>query len=241
MDYKDLIRTVESTKRLVNDDYFYKYIFKKTERVVSVVFYVLHYVPDNKKTETFIEDIKETGKHVHDQILRALEARQQSAEEEIDGCVLALVALQSKLYIASVTGVITKEVFDTFTAEIDTIFRGLSRYSTKDLNFGDAYLDEKPVRATPRVQSPRQTTRTVTESRASGQAGSGEAGASQVSRRERIRTVLEAKGEASIKDISEIITDCSEKTIQRELNAMIDENVIVRKGERRWSRYTMSA
>ena len=58
-------------------------------------------------------------------------------------------------------------------------------------------------------------------------------------RRARIKTIIEAKKEATIKDISEIITDCSEKTIQRELNAMIEENIVKRQGERRWSKYSL--
>ncbi len=58
-------------------------------------------------------------------------------------------------------------------------------------------------------------------------------------RRTRIHTILEAKGEATIKDISEIVTDCSEKTVQRELNAMIEQNVVKRHGERRWSKYSV--
>ncbi|MCA9366403.1 hypothetical protein KC722_02375, partial [Candidatus Kaiserbacteria bacterium] len=62
---------------------------------------------------------------------------------------------------------------------------------------------------------------------------------SALDRRERINTVLEAKGQANIKDIAAIITDCSEKTIQRELNAMIEDNVVKRHGERRWSTYSL--
>jgi DNA-binding transcriptional ArsR family regulator len=54
----------------------------------------------------------------------------------------------------------------------------------------------------------------------------------------RIRTVLEAKPQATIKDIAEIITDVSEKTIQRELNFLIEKGQVIREGERRWSRYS---
>ena len=61
----------------------------------------------------------------------------------------------------------------------------------------------------------------------------------QSNRRERIKTILEAKKEASIKDISDIITDVSEKTIQRELTAMIEDNIVKRHGERRWSKYSL--
>jgi len=41
----------------------------------------------------------------------------------------------------------------------------------------------------------------------------------------------------SIKDISLVVRDCSEKTIQRELNSLIERGVVVRRGERRWSTY----
>ena len=41
----------------------------------------------------------------------------------------------------------------------------------------------------------------------------------------------------SIKEIAAVIRDCSEKTIQRELSALIQKGYIERKGERRWSVY----
>ncbi len=41
----------------------------------------------------------------------------------------------------------------------------------------------------------------------------------------------------SIKEIASVIRDCSEKTIQRELNLLIDRGLIKREGERRWSVY----
>jgi hypothetical protein len=41
----------------------------------------------------------------------------------------------------------------------------------------------------------------------------------------------------SIKQIAEVIRDCSEKTIQRELGTLIEQGLIKRKGERRWSIY----
>ena len=59
-------------------------------------------------------------------------------------------------------------------------------------------------------------------------------------RAERIKTVLEAKPQATVKDVAEVITDVSEKTIQRELNSLIEKGQVIREGERRWSRYSVS-
>ena len=41
----------------------------------------------------------------------------------------------------------------------------------------------------------------------------------------------------SIKDISAQFTDCSEKTIQRELNDLVIKGRIKKSGSKRWSRY----
>jgi predicted HTH transcriptional regulator len=59
-------------------------------------------------------------------------------------------------------------------------------------------------------------------------------------RKDRIRAIVREKGQVGIKDISDIITGVSEKSIQRDLNDMIEKGEIVRIGERRWSTYRMS-
>lgn len=58
-------------------------------------------------------------------------------------------------------------------------------------------------------------------------------------RKEEIVAIIRKRGDVSIKDISMLITDCSEKTIQRELNALVVSGVLVRQGEKRWSRYLL--
>ncbi len=63
-------------------------------------------------------------------------------------------------------------------------------------------------------------------------------------RRETILRVIKDKGESSIKDIigyiSGHIPDCGEKTVQRELTALVEEGVLKKTGERRWSRYSFA-
>jgi hypothetical protein len=59
-------------------------------------------------------------------------------------------------------------------------------------------------------------------------------------RQNSILDVIRRKGESSIKDLTDVIKGCSEKTIQRELIALVSSGVLLKKGERRWSRYSMS-
>lgn len=62
-------------------------------------------------------------------------------------------------------------------------------------------------------------------------------------RRDQIITIIKQKGDGkgsvNIKDITDKIRDCSEKTIQRELISMVESGVLKKTGERRWSTYSL--
>ncbi len=57
-------------------------------------------------------------------------------------------------------------------------------------------------------------------------------------RTQKILDLIKDKHEVSIKDISISFADCSEKTIQRELNSLISKGQIKKIGAKRWSRYS---
>ncbi len=60
------------------------------------------------------------------------------------------------------------------------------------------------------------------------------------SRSQRIIMVVKSKGVVSIRDVASIITECSEKTIQRELLTLVESGVLKKQGERRWSTYRLA-
>lgn len=61
----------------------------------------------------------------------------------------------------------------------------------------------------------------------------------KIARRNDVLNVVRSKGRVSIKDITSILKDISEKTVQRELLALVQEGVLVKEGEKRWSIYRM--
>lgn len=54
-----------------------------------------------------------------------------------------------------------------------------------------------------------------------------------------IINLLKRKREVMIKDIVGLINNCSEKTIQRELLSLVEEGVLKKSGERRWTKYSL--
>ena len=231
-------------KKLLQNDNYYRNIFKKTEKIVSVVFYILHNIDIDKKSETLTSNIASKAHFAHENALRTLEVKLASSKEVLEQFAQALVGLESSLRVAQASGVITQDVLFVITNEIDGVLRGLRAYMQNNgeqesrggvpsafMSFkDDASTTERPLQARKRIASAQSQTEAPAVASSASQ---------QDDRRERIKTILEAKGEATIKDISSIITDVSEKTIQRELNAMIEESLVKRQGERRWSKYSV--
>ena len=60
----------------------------------------------------------------------------------------------------------------------------------------------------------------------------------KINRTNTILQVIKDKREVTIKDLSDYIAGCSEKTIQRELLALVGKGVLQKRGEKRWSRYS---
>ncbi len=56
-----------------------------------------------------------------------------------------------------------------------------------------------------------------------------------------IINLLKRKKEIMVKDVSEIIHDCSEKTLQRELLTLVSQGVLAKEGERRWTKYSLAS
>ena len=148
-----------------------------------------------------------------------------------------LIGLESRLRILNASGLLTKEHLHVFVNEIDSVMRLLNGYIQSDDSGSFFTTDASSLDTSEGRALGERHVRTHGTGAAKGmqpkkqQATHG--------RRERILSVLQEKGQASIKDVSDIIKDCSEKTIQRELNALIKDNKVVRKGERRWSSYSI--
>lgn len=62
----------------------------------------------------------------------------------------------------------------------------------------------------------------------------------QKDRRATILGLVQKKDKITVRDVSNIIKDCSEKTIQRELLALVRQGVLKKEGERRWSTYSLT-
>lgn len=237
---------VFAVKRLAANNEYYSNVFKKTERTVSVVFYILSYIERNERTEFHIKTMSEKAMKVHEEALATLSLYEYEAKEKIFPFQQSLVALEGTLRIANAARVLTDEVLALLVGEVDLVQRYLRNHFVGAIPLSMKEFEGVGLQAE-RPRSVRTTNSPTVRSSARVNIPKGDISSDAhlvysqlVDRAARIKTVLEAKPAATIKDIAEVITDVSEKTIQRELNSLIEKGQVVREGERRWSKYSVS-
>jgi hypothetical protein len=62
----------------------------------------------------------------------------------------------------------------------------------------------------------------------------------KIARRNDVLSVVRSKGKVSIKDITQLLKDTSEKTVQRLLLELVKEGTLIKEGEKRWSTYRLA-
>lgn len=233
-----------SLKRLHSDEQYYNNVFKKTEKIVSVVFYVLSQTSsDYEKLDEQFLNIKDKALKTHEESLKTLSLyTHQISDNDLLGLRHSLVTLESVLRIAEAASIFPEDLFNLISEQIDSVMRYLkNHYTPKTISAEIDPVSLMSNQSKSRVSKPKTTYKQRRTVIPQGDISSDAhfVHSQLTDRSERIKTVLEAKPQATVKDIAEIITDVSEKTIQRELNSLIEKGQVVREGERRWSKYSV--
>ena len=235
-------------KRLSSDTDYFNNVFKKTEKIVSVTLYILSETKCEGPIQSHLDQIKDKAIKTHELSLKTLALRPYELSEGLMDFQYTLVALESGLRVAQMAGVIQQDLFMLLADQLDAVMRYLNNHY---LQADGMTVSEFTAVAVPKAETNSASTRSRSSSPSQSRQKRVTIPAGDIStdaylvysqltdRAERIKTVLEAKPQATVKDISEVITDVSEKTIQRELNSLIEKGQVVREGERRWSRYSV--
>ena len=250
MDKKD--RNIE-IKRLAHDVAYYNNVFKKTEKAVSVLFYILSFKKDNERDNQVVQNLSQKSFYVHELSLKTL-AIYETSDPALEQFQCSLVALQSAVLLASTARAIPADMATVVSEHLDVIQRYLANHYLNTHSavaladetlgqpspFQSGVADGAPAAGAASASRPKVRRLARVHIPAGDISSDAYLVHSKLTdRAERIKTVLEAKPQATIKDIAEIITDVSEKTIQRELNSLIEKGQAQREGERRWSRYSV--
>jgi hypothetical protein len=244
--------TFVELKRLSSDNDYFINVFKRTEKVLSVVFYILSHTESQKNDLDIVSFIKDTAFAVHEVSLGALRLPAGNATAGLEEFQHELTCLLSTLKVGEAAGLIPKNIATLIYEQVDLVQRYITNHflsverSGVDIAVQQILNEKTATKRLPVSGADRQQTQGGAVRKKQVRIPQGDISSdayfvySQLTdRAERIKTVLEAKPQATIRDIAEIITDVSEKTIQRELNSLIEKRQVKREGERRWSRYSV--
>ncbi len=235
METKETLQKSLTDKSILENSDYYKYIFKKTEKIACAVFYILRSDKSIRADDVVVKDLEATARVLLDTALLSLRGTARTLTESAQAIRHDYIVLEAKLHVAHAARLLSAELLAVFVHEIDSVQRSLRKYTESHvehplLDTRTPFSDMGTERRMPRAKSREfEGTKSIQSALP----------VATPSRKERVLDVIREKGQATIKDISEVIKDCSEKTIQRELVDLITDNVIVRFGERRWSKYKL--
>ena len=242
------------------------FISKKTDKIGTAIYMVTDFIPESEpvriqlrtsalslmsKTRLLAGNPMESETLLADEILRDV------------GEILAVVSLASTIGLVSHmnAAILTAELSKN-EAELRSLYASRMSLSATTPGLSNVVLDQSffrverpvtptlPVTETPEpvavsAPAPEEENRVLYKT-TQPPALKKEAPAKQsvvgikIARRNDVLAVIKSKGSASIKDISLVVKDMSEKTVQRELLALVKEGVLKKEGEKRWSTYKIA-
>jgi hypothetical protein len=227
-------------RRLGDNPDFYNNVFKRIESITSAVFYVLSYSNDKNAYLPINKTLSDKVQLLHEMSIKVL-SLYSFKDNLMYELQQQLLSLSSSLQIAVAARQLPSDIVRAITEHIDSVQRYCANRTDTEIGLTLKLGTESSKReaSTPKKSQPQRRVRRTTIPTNDISSDAYMVHSQLTDRAERIKTVLEAKPQATIKDIAQIVTDVSEKTIQRELNSLIDEGQVVREGERRWSKYSV--
>lgn len=224
----------------------FAFIFKKTEKLVTAVYMITDFIKDNEPLKWKIRESALSLLSLNISFATVSLAERKLLIKEYHSLALEIVSLSS---VAQHSGLISEMNFTILSREFNGLVSTIEKDENKKANEETVILDpgffsvegQKPTL----IQQPEykgQISRTEISlplaqpkpTKAS------EPRDGKESRRGAIVRLLSKKSGLSIKDFADSIKGVSEKTIQRELLAMVAAGVLKKEGERRWSTYSLA-
>lgn len=205
---------------------YLKAVFKKTERIVAGLYLITGLLKDKEPIKW---KIREHSMSLLSSVL-TLNDNQAFEKDTVARSIFSdLFEIISAINLAHLSGLLSDMNHEIMRGELDKLMNILKDNMVNNKEREGYILSEKffnnVVNKASQVES-RVKDSSVETNR-------------KVDRKTAIVEVLKNRSNLTVKDVAQVVTGCSEKTIQRELIELVEKGVVKREGERRWSRYSL--
>ncbi|MEX1028071.1 MAG: hypothetical protein WD049_08730 [Candidatus Paceibacterota bacterium] len=246
-----------------SSDSNFVFLYKKTEKIAAALYLVTDLLDHE-------EPLRWSLRQNITSLLNLLVSLRDAADTRTGtkhACQNLLIDLVTQLNVAASAGLISQMNGSVLVRELNAL---ADRINTLPLSHGsepvlnDAFFTQPDAAVAPVDPAKGKTPRRVDPSSkpARGVGGVGEHDASDPAtarpigkgqggvkpavqakknkRQSAILHLIKDRGEVGVKDVAKIVGNCSEKTLQRELMALVREGVLQKTGKRRWTRYSFA-
>lgn len=253
---RNIVNMFSEYKEFIKDKHV-AFVIKKTERITYGVFMLSRFVPGN---DSLHQDLKKTSSALLSTVSGFVSST-GITPVDIDKAHAYLQYLSSLLSLSFISGYVSSSNIEIMKNEINYLHKHIEELSTRfatesgqlhiksDMFVVQHVKAHKP--AEDKMSFIKDTNIRPSQTKAPSvsfkkmSTPTPKAPVSQKipevkdDREKRVLDVIRDKGIVSIKDISTVIFDVSEKTIQRTLQLLIDKGQIKKEGERRWAKYQL--
>ena len=219
---------------LFEKDSVFVFVYKKTEKLATALYMVTNLFSDSEPMKWIL---RKKASELVSFILGYKDIFPLEQENFTDKAKTKTLELVSLLQISWQGGLISEMNFSLLKQEfLDLIITDFSHITAKEPSIGNLSKtffnlpNTDPVDLTKMSYITQKTTDDIIKDKDIFK---------RSNRQKTILGLLKKRKELTVKDISRVIKDCSEKTIQRELISFINAGVLKKVGERRWSKYSL--
>ena len=221
---------------LFNNGDYLVFSFKKTEKIVSAIYLVTSLIKDS---DTMKWEMREGAMSLLTIMMSVNSIEPVDKNRLLQSFFSSAVELISFLNISPVAGLISEMNSSLIIREISSLVdyikvqSGISAHRAGFILSDSFFAGETPLSSNQNSVIPSKSSITsknkdiVVKDR-------------KDDRKSHIIALLKKSSHLTIKDFVKVITDCSEKTIQRELIDLVGKGIVKKEGERRWSTYSLA-
>jgi len=222
--FKDIDNNENFTKLgFFSGEPYLRLVFKKTEKIVAALYLVSNIIKDKEPIKW---KIREKSMTLMSAVLILNDDQSLDKDFAVRTMFSDVLEILSTLSLAHMSGLVSSMNYEILRAEIEKMMTVLKDNVTLEREAKGYVLSESFFKEN--IVSSKEIVKDINQS-----------APKKNNRQDVILGLLKTRSNLTIKDVAQVVTDCSEKTIQRELIDLVEKGLVKREGERRWSRYSL--